>query len=190
MKTTIPDPAALHIPSNWYRHYRKLQTLRDELMEDRADRMTTIVEGLEPHGMDDADSATDEFDHNLTLGILSHEEDALFEVDSAIQRILDGTYGVCEATGKPIPEARLQVVPWTRYTREALERIETRHAGKWPHLADVIALQGRAPGGLPDAPEPADLVTTETSRREKRGKISDFAGETEFTITPNSTLES
>lgn len=152
-------------------------------MADRAEQSAEVVEPLERHSMDDADSATDEFDHNLALGILSHEENRLFEVDAASQRILDGTYGICEATGKSIPEARLRVVPWTRYTKEALERIERERPGDRPRLADVTSLQGPAPGGLPEAPEPEDLISSETARRVQREKIRDFSGDAGLTIT-------
>ncbi len=60
----------------------------------------------------------------MSLGILAQEPDALSEVDAAIARILDGSYGVCQKTGSPIPESRLRVVPWTRFTKEALEDTE------------------------------------------------------------------
>lgn len=147
MKTKIPDPAAARVPPKWQLHYQRLQSLREVLMADRASQVSEITEPLVPHGMDDADSATDEFDHNLALGILSYEENTLFEVDSAIQRILDGTYGICEATGKPIPEARLKIVPWTRYTKEALERIEKRRTDARPRPAAASPIHAPAPGG-------------------------------------------
>ncbi len=128
MKTVTSDPSSLHIPSKWSRYYRKLQTLRASLVADRAEQVAEVVEPLEFRSVDDADRAVDEFDHEFALGILSSEENALFEVEAAIQRILDGTYGICEATGKAIPAARLRAVPWTRYTKEALDRIESQQA--------------------------------------------------------------
>jgi RNA polymerase-binding transcription factor DksA len=82
---------------------------------------------LEPPGLDVGDSASEEVDHAMALGILAREHDALFEVDCAIGRILDGSYGICEKTGKPIPESRLLIVPWTRYSKEALEQLERQH---------------------------------------------------------------
>jgi RNA polymerase-binding transcription factor DksA len=189
MKTRISDPAALHVPAKWYRHYQKLQSLREALMAERADQVSEITEPLEQHSMDDADSATDEFDHNLALGMLSYEDDTLFEVDAAIQRILDGTYGICEVTGKAIPEERLRVVPWTRYTKEALERIERQQPSTGPHFPAVSSIQGPAPGGLPEAPEPEDLMSTETALRDRREKIRDFSGDAGLTITPNPPFE-
>ena len=46
------------------------------------------------------------------------------EVDAALDRLRRGTYGVCEESGKVIPDERLRAVPWTRYTREVAERHE------------------------------------------------------------------
>lgn len=177
------------VPARWQWHYQRLQALRDALMENRENQAAEISAPIESHGMDDADSASDEFEHDLALGILAHEEDTLFEVDAAIQRILDGSYGVCEATGKAIPDARLRVVPWTRFTKEALEKIESRHPEDRPHLSAVASIQGPAPGGLPDAPEPEDLMSAETARRRQRDKIRDFTGEAGLTITPYLTIE-
>ena len=79
---------------------------------------------LEIHSMSQADSATDEFDHELALSRLSVDQDALYEVEAAMNRILRGKYGICEQTGKPIPAGRLKVLPWTRYWTEVATRLE------------------------------------------------------------------
>jgi RNA polymerase-binding transcription factor DksA len=129
-KSVQSSPA---IPSRWTRHFRNLQSLRESLLKDRVSQFANIVVPMEAHGADLADSAADEVNHAMALGILSHENDALFEVDSAIGRIMDGSYGICEKTGRPIPESRLRVVPWTRFSKEALEQIEReRMAGRLP----------------------------------------------------------
>src|SRR5438105_6511616 len=50
----------------------------------------------------------------MALSRLSVEQDALFEVEEALKRILIGTHGFCEETGKPIPAEHLKAVPWAR----------------------------------------------------------------------------
>lgn len=190
MKIKYPDPAALHVPTKWYWYYQKLRSLRESLIANRAEQALEFSEPLEVHSMDEADSATDEFDHNLALAILSHEEDDLYELDEAIQRIFDGTYGVCEMTGKAIPESRLRVVPWTRYTKDALELIEKHQSDHRLRLEGLESIQGPAPGGLSQVPEPEDLISTETERRELEQKIRDFAGDTGLTISPEPTNQS
>ena len=50
------------------------------------------------------------------------------DVDAALERIDAGTYGLCENCGKPIPKARLQAIPWTRFTVEAQGQLEREGA--------------------------------------------------------------
>ena len=187
MKTrTDPDPAALHVPSKWYWYYHKLQSIRENLLRDSAEQMAEFEEPLEAPGSDVADNATDEFDHDLALGLLAREEDSLFEVDAAIQRILDGSYGICEMTGKPIPEVRLRAVPWTRYTKEALDLLEKRKLVEGPHLEPLASIQGPAPGGLAHVPDPEadEPITLETRRRRLEEGVRELSGEGGLTITP------
>ena len=135
MKTPRSASRTLAVPPQWEWHYRKLLAFRESLLDNADIQEEEIVQPIEPHGMDDmADSGTDEYDHAMALAILSNEHDALYEVDAAIQRILEGTYGICEKTGKPVPQARLRAVPWTRYTREAQERMEERGIVDFPQL--------------------------------------------------------
>lgn len=128
MKTRRPEPAVVTIPPKWQRFYGNLRSLRESLQEDHVERMSKILVVLERAGSDVADDASEQINHAMSLGILTRDDNALDEVDSAIERILEGTYGICEKTGKPIPLARLRVVPWTRFTREALEQIERERA--------------------------------------------------------------
>ena len=71
-----------------------------------------------------ADAGTDTFDRDFALGMLSSEQDALYQIDEAIDRIRDGTYGKCELTGKPIESARLDAIPWTRFSAAAEKQLE------------------------------------------------------------------
>ena len=112
------------IPKRWVWHYEKLSSLRERLIEDRKERLSEVAQPLETHSMSQADSATDEFDHELALSRLSVDQDALYEVEAAMNRILRGKYGICEQTGKPIPAGRLRVLPWTRYRAEVASRLE------------------------------------------------------------------
>jgi RNA polymerase-binding protein DksA len=86
-----------------------------------------------------ADAGTDSFDRDLTLGLASFEQEALYEVDAALQRIDDGTYGVCELTGQPIPWKRLEAIPWTRFSIDAEIQLETR--GVHPHIGSLGTVQ-------------------------------------------------
>ena len=71
-----------------------------------------------------ADVGSDNFEHEFTLGLLESEQGLLREIDRALQRIEDKTYGICLGTGKPIPLARLRARPWAQYTVEYARMLE------------------------------------------------------------------
>ncbi len=72
-----------------------------------------------------ADSGTENFDRDFVLSLVSSEQEALSEIEAAIKRIANGTYGVCEITGKPIKKERLQAVPFTRHSLEGQRQLES-----------------------------------------------------------------
>ena len=75
-----------------------------------------------------ADSGTDNFDRDFALSLLSSDQDAVYEIEEALKRIDRKTYGVCELTGKQIPKARLEAIPWTRFTVDAQAQLEREGA--------------------------------------------------------------
>jgi DnaK suppressor protein len=62
-----------------------------------------------------ADIGTDNYEREFTIGLIENETETLREIDAALDRIEKGTYGMCEATHKPIGKSRLKVMPWARY---------------------------------------------------------------------------
>lgn len=75
-----------------------------------------------------ADHGTDNFDREFALSLATTEQDVLYEVDEALQRIEEGTYGICEMTGVYIEKARLEVIPYTRYSVQAQAKMEQGRA--------------------------------------------------------------
>ncbi len=71
-----------------------------------------------------ADIGTDTYDQDFMLGLAEKERGRLREIDEALRRIDDRTYGVCQMTGKAIPKARLAAKPWAKYTIEAAREVE------------------------------------------------------------------
>ena len=59
--------------------------------------------------------------------MLAKEQDALYEIDQALKRIELGTYGICEMSGKPIPRARLEAIPFARFTVECQSQLEKQN---------------------------------------------------------------
>jgi len=65
-----------------------------------------------------ADMGTDNYEQEFTLGLVEKERVLLREINQALAKIQDGTYGICEGTGKPISKARLEAQPWARHSIE------------------------------------------------------------------------
>ena len=71
-----------------------------------------------------ADEGTDDFVKNVSLEVTSKELDVLRQIDLSLDKIEDGTYGVCEITGEDIPIKRLEAIPYATMTVQAQENLE------------------------------------------------------------------
>jgi RNA polymerase-binding transcription factor DksA len=108
----------------------RLLHLKDELLDAMngvgRDTLRTRAEGSDASGfgMHTGDAGSDAYDRDFALSLLSQERDSLFEIDAALKKIQDGAYGLCELSGKPIPHARLEALPFARYTVECQADLE------------------------------------------------------------------
>jgi len=115
------------------RQREKLLALKDTLLDSMngvaKDSLRSRAEGSEASafGMHQADAGSDAYDRDFALSLLSQEQDSLYEIDEALKRIENGTYGTCEMSGKSIPHARLEALPFTRYTVECQAELEKRN---------------------------------------------------------------
>jgi RNA polymerase-binding transcription factor DksA len=108
---------------------QRLLLLKDMLL----DSMSGVARGnlrsgcdASGFGMHQADAGSDAYDRDFALSILSQEQNSLYEIDEALKRIDDGTYGICEISNKQILRARLEARPFTRYTVECQADLEKR----------------------------------------------------------------
>lgn len=124
--TNVAGPVgkAKPVPQKWRENYRNLLRLRADLRQQSGHLTELAREESPASSMHMADAASDSFDRDFALSLLSSEQDALQEIEAAIKRIEQDEYGRCEITGKPIPKARLDAVPWTRYTVAAARQLE------------------------------------------------------------------
>jgi DnaK suppressor protein len=112
---------------------QKLLQLRDAMVDSMAGvaqgTLRSRAEGSEASafGMHQADAGSDAYDRDFALSLLSQEQDALYEIDEALKRIELGTYGKCEMSGKPIPRARLEAIPFARFTVECQSQLEKQN---------------------------------------------------------------
>jgi RNA polymerase-binding transcription factor DksA len=143
--------------------YHRLLDLRDHLLDAMAgvaqDNLRSRAEGSEASafGMHQADAGSDAYDRDFALNLLSQEQDALYEIEEAIKRVEDGTYGVCEMSGQKIPEARLEAIPFARLTVECQEKLEQQHG----YMNRSYGRPTRSLFGLMDGNEEGEPVDTE-----------------------------
>ena len=71
-----------------------------------------------------ADVATDTYDREFSLGLASNEQKALYELDDALKRIEEGTFGICEECKCVMTKTRLKAVPYARLCVKCQEKKE------------------------------------------------------------------
>ncbi len=71
-----------------------------------------------------AEVGTESNQIETAMSLVGSESEMLYEIEEALKRIQEGTYGICEGTGDPIPKARLEVFPAARYCVQYQEKIE------------------------------------------------------------------
>src|SRR5436190_24325742 len=98
------------VPSKWRKNYEHLIQLRNHLVNRRQTLSKDALEQQPSFSTHMADAGTDTFDRDFALGMLSSEQDALYEIEQALNRIRNGTYGICELTGKRIDPRRLDAI--------------------------------------------------------------------------------
>jgi len=144
------------IKPDWQKYYRNLLDLRERLLSQMSGLAKESAEEMAGYSLHMADSGTDNFDRDFALSLLSSDQDAIYEIEEALKRIEKGSYGVCELTGKQIPRARLDAIPWTRFTVEAqaqLERDGALRQRKLGALGTVDSTGGAEPAEEDDEPE-------------------------------------
>lgn len=73
-----------------------------------------------------ADVATDTYDREFSLGIASNERQLAYELEDALKRIEDGTYGVCEDCDELITKTRLKALPYARLCVKCQQKREKK----------------------------------------------------------------
>lgn len=116
------------VKAEWSTYYENLIELREQLLRQMSGLAKESAQEMAGYSLHMADSGTDNFDRDFALSLLSSDQDAIYEIEEALKRIEKDTYGVCELTGKPIPKARLEAIPWTRFTVQAQAQLEREGA--------------------------------------------------------------
>ena len=89
-----------------------------------ASEIVKNVDGSKGYSQHQADEGTDDFDRTITLEVTGKESDVLRQIDRALTKIEEGTYGKCDLTEEDIPMPRLEAVPYANMTVKAQEKFE------------------------------------------------------------------
>ncbi len=157
------SPGTKPVKPEWRKYQARLLELREQLLQQRNGLAKDSAQEMAGYSLHMADSGTDAFDRDFALSLLSSDQDAIFEIDQALQRMERKTYGVCELTGKPIPKARLEAIPWTRFTVQAQAQLERDGAMRQRRLGSLGTIES---GGLSE-PEPDDSDSDEKPSKDK-----------------------
>lgn len=130
------------VKPQWAKYHKNLLLLREQLVNQMGGLARESAEEMAGYSLHMADSGTDNFDRDFALSLLSSDQDALYEIDEALKRIEKDTYGVCELTGKIIPKARLDAIPWARFTVDAQRELEREGALRQRKLGALGTLEG------------------------------------------------
>lgn len=97
--------------------------LQKQQREDREETDAFVTDQINSDSAEFADTANAIYDHDIEEALEEDEKELLRQIEDALERITDGTYGVCVVTGEPIPVERLRALPWATMTVEAAERV-------------------------------------------------------------------
>lgn len=116
------------VNAKWQFCYKRLIEIRKKLVRHKAVLGDAARDEQPTFSLHMADAGTDQYDQDFALSMISSEQSALYEIEEALNLIQKGTYGICELTGKPIENARLKAVPWTRFSLQAQHELERQGA--------------------------------------------------------------
>lgn len=152
-------PAKRPVNGKWRAPYKCLVELRNHLLKQRGELVRDAQEEAPAFSEHMADAATDSYDRDFALSMLSSEQNALYEIDQAIRRIETDTYGVCEVTGKKIEAERLAAIPWTRFSAQAAKDLERQGAVQRAKLAQPGSVTEAGAAALAAAEQEAEEDT-------------------------------
>lgn len=110
----------------------KLFNLKDDVLaqirdisEDTLMKTQKDISGdISGYGLHMADVASDNYERDFNLGLVSNERKIVMAIDAALKRIENKEYGMCEHCKKPIAKSRLKAIPYAKYCKKCKEKLE------------------------------------------------------------------
>jgi DnaK suppressor protein len=108
------------------RFKKRLEEMREKLNSTLKQSTAEVKKPDEATGYSQhqADQGTDDFDRKINLELTSQEFTLLRQIERALEKINDGTYGICDISGEEISKARLEAMPYALTTVKAQEKLE------------------------------------------------------------------
>ena len=108
------------------KYKKELEAMRTRLTVSLAENTKEVKTPDESTGYSQhqADEGTDDFDKTINIEVTTKEFDLLHQIDRALEKIEEGTYGLCDVTGEEIPKKRLDAIPYAVMTVETREKRE------------------------------------------------------------------
>lgn len=105
---------------------KRLEDMRDQLSRTLKGSTAEVKKPDEATGYSQhqADQGTDDFDRAISLELTTREYQILRQIERALEKITENTYGICDISGEEIPMARLEAVPYATMTVKAQEQME------------------------------------------------------------------
>jgi DnaK suppressor protein len=151
----------IKVKAEWAKFYQNLLELREQLLKQMSGLAKESAQEMAGYSLHMADSGTDNFDRDFALSLLSSDQDAIYEIEEALKRIEKNTYGVCELTNKPIPKARLEAIPWTRFTVQAQAQLERDGALRQRRLGALGSVDSVGVNEVEEEEEPEEKPAKE-----------------------------
>lgn len=96
-----------------------INNIEDEALRQNSGSLSSLPQHM-------AEQGSDTFEQSISLDLAQVDRNLIREIDDALKRIEDGTYGVCPRTGQRISPERLAELPWAKYSIEAQREMERR----------------------------------------------------------------
>ncbi len=98
----------------------------DHVSEDTKKSQKDASGDISGYSFHMADVATDTYDREFSLGLASNDRKVIYELDDALKRIEEGTFGICEECKSAIAKTRLKALPHARFCLKCQEKKEKR----------------------------------------------------------------
>jgi len=154
----ITDPKFLAFAE---KQKHRLLDLRDDIVDamtgSAREAIRSSPEGSEASGsgMHQGDAGSDAYDREFALSVLAKDQSSLYEIDDALLRIKKGLYGLCEMSGKRIPIARLEAIPFARLTVDCQAQWEKEHGKRQFRPSGSVGFSG---GGIFEEDEETETI--------------------------------